>query len=60
MKSPRDTDDGSELSERELSHNRHRDTKRHTKMVVDNAAVKKLAPAVAEKRRRERETRPES
>jgi hypothetical protein len=31
---------------------RHRDRKRERRMVVDNAGIKRVLPAVAEKRRR--------
>jgi hypothetical protein len=36
-----------ELSEREREHLRHRDRKRTTRMVVDNAGVKRVQQAVA-------------
>ena len=41
-----------ELPEKERARIRHRDRKRETRMVVDNAAVKRLVPAVAERRRK--------
>ena len=47
------TDSGgeAELPPAERSRNRHRDRKRETRMVVDNAAVKRVMPSVEEKRR---------
>ena len=41
-----------ELSAREQARLRHRDDKRTTEMVVDNAGVKKTALALANRRRR--------
>ena len=41
-----------ELPGKERARIRHRDRKRETRMVVDNAAVKRLIPAVAERRRK--------
>ena len=36
-----------DLTPSEAARNRHRDAKRVTKMVVDNAGVKRIAPALA-------------
>jgi hypothetical protein len=36
-----------DLTPTEAARNRHRDAKRVTKMVVDNAGVKRIAPALA-------------
>ena len=46
--------DGSEpeLPQKERARIRHRDRKRETRMVVDNAAVKRIVPAVAQRRRK--------
>ncbi|HWW10816.1 MAG TPA: hypothetical protein VNY76_11275 [Candidatus Acidoferrales bacterium] len=41
-----------ELPQKERARIRHRDRKRQTRMVVDNAAVKRIVPAVAERRRK--------
>ena len=43
-------DDGDqEMPERELAHQRARDRKRETRMVVDNAGIRRLLPAVRRK-----------
>ena len=39
-------DDGEQLSEKEREHLRRRDQKRVTRMVVDNAAVRRIVQAV--------------
>jgi hypothetical protein len=46
--------DGSEqeLPQKERARIRHRDRKRETRMVVDNAGVKRIVPAVAQRRRK--------
>jgi hypothetical protein len=49
--------DDPELPPSEREHLRHRDRKRETRMVVDNAGVKRVMHAVEERRRRERERR---
>lgn len=41
-----------ELPEPERARIRHRDRKREPRMVVDNAGVKRVLPAIAHKRRR--------
>ena len=56
MAEPSDIPD--DLSPRERARLRHREKKRTTAMVVDNAAVKKTALALAN-RRRAREAPPE-
>lgn len=48
---PEAADDEGQLSERERARERHRDRKRETRMVVDNAGVRRLLPAL---RRRQR------
>ncbi len=48
-----DNDDA--IDAREHARIRHRDRKRETPMVVDNGSLKRVAQALAEKRRRERE-----
>ena len=40
-----------ELPPKEVARNRHRDRKRETRMVVDNAGIRRVLPAV--RRRRE-------
>ena len=45
-----DSDPTAELSPRERARLRHRDRKRSTTMVVDNAAVKRTALALATRR----------
>ena len=45
-----DSDPAAELSPRERARLRHRDRKRSTTMVVDNAAVKRTALALASRR----------
>lgn len=45
-----DTTDGAELTPRERAHLRHRDRKRVTVMVVDNAGVKRVTQAIARRR----------
>ena len=54
------TDGGSEqeLPEKERARIRHRDRKRETRMVVDNAGVKRLVPAVAQRRRKRKDEPP--
>ncbi len=48
-----------ELPEKERARIRHRDRKRETRMVVDNAGVKRIVPAVAQRRRKSKgEPRP--
>jgi hypothetical protein len=48
---PRETPDGpDELSPRERARLEHRDRKRRTVMVVDNAAIKRTALALAQRR----------
>ncbi|HEY4869738.1 MAG TPA: hypothetical protein VII79_07005 [Candidatus Dormibacteraeota bacterium] len=47
-----------ELPEKERSRIRHRDRKRETRMVVDNAGVKRLVPAVAQRRRKRKDEPP--
>lgn len=49
---PDRTDLPDELAPRERARLRHRDHKRATEMVVDNAGVKKTALALANRRRR--------
>ena len=44
-----------ELPEKERARIRHRNRKRETRMVVDNAGVKRLIPAVAQRRKRKDE-----
>jgi hypothetical protein len=41
-----------DLSKAERERVRHRDRKRERRMVVDNAGIKRVLPAIAEKRRR--------
>jgi hypothetical protein len=41
-----------DLPEAERERVRHRDRKRERRMVVDNAGIKRVLPAIAEKRRR--------
>jgi hypothetical protein len=47
-----------ELPEKERARIRHRDRKRETRMVVDNAGVKRLVPAVAQRRRKRKDESP--
>jgi len=48
-----------ELPPKQRAHIRRRDRKRETRMVVDNAAVRRITPAVQE-RRRQPKTKPSS
>lgn len=48
---PETPDEQSELSERERARERRRDRKRETRMVVDNAAVRRVLPALQRRRR---------
>jgi hypothetical protein len=41
-----------DLPDAERERVRHRDRKRERRMVVDNAGIKRVLPAIAEKRRR--------
>jgi hypothetical protein len=43
---PQPPDDEGALSERERARERHRDRKRETRMVVDNAGVRRVLPAL--------------
>ena len=43
-----------DLPEKEKARIRHRDRKRETRMVVDNAGVRRLLPAIEEQRTRKR------
>jgi len=45
-----DTVDGGEFTPRERAHLRHRDRKRVTVMVVDNAGIKRVAQALSRRR----------
>jgi len=47
------SDDNNELAPAEQARLRHRDRKRETRMVVDNAGMKRVLPAVAQRRRRD-------
>jgi hypothetical protein len=47
-----------ELPEAERERIRHRDRKRERRMVVDNAGIKRVLPAVVEKRRRKAPSAP--
>ena len=51
----RDDDADHEVPERERARQRRRDRKRETRMVVDNAGIRRVLPAV-----RRRQTKPES
>lgn len=51
-----DGGEGNDVSPRERAHQRHRDRKRRTRMVVDNAGVRRVLPAV--RRRADREQQP--
>ncbi|HUZ70235.1 MAG TPA: hypothetical protein VMU65_11015 [Candidatus Saccharimonadales bacterium] len=41
-----------DLPDAERERVRHRDRKRERRMIVDNAGIKRVLPAIAEKRRR--------
>ncbi len=45
-------DDEPEVPDAERERTRQRDRKRERRMVVDNAGIKRVLPAVAEKRRK--------
>jgi hypothetical protein len=47
---PHTDDTPSELSGAEESRARHRDRKRRTRMVVDNAGIKRVLPALRERK----------
>jgi hypothetical protein len=49
---PQPPDGDEALSPRERARVKHRDRKRRTAMVVDNAGVKRVGQALAERRRR--------
>jgi len=55
-RSPRNHED--ELPEKERARIRHRDRKRETRMVVDNAGVRRVIPAVEQRRRQEGDASP--
>lgn len=48
---PHRDDNDSELSPRERARERHRDRKRQTRMVVDNAGLRRVLPALQRRRR---------
>ena len=50
-RSPRNQEE--ELPDKERARIRHRDRKRETRMVVDNAGVRRVIPAVEQRRRQE-------
>ena len=50
------SDDG-EVSPAERAHQRRRDRKRETRMVVDNAGIRRLLPAVRRRSQSERQPR---
>ena len=53
-------DDEPKLSDREQARLQRRDRKRRTEMVVDNAGVKRVQRAIAQRRGRERAAPPRS
>ncbi|MFN2569094.1 MAG: hypothetical protein ABR564_05775 [Candidatus Dormibacteria bacterium] len=48
----REAGEDNELTPGERAHLRHRDRKRLTTMVVDNAGIKRVAQAIAQRKRR--------
>ena len=52
MAGHREAQNGEEIPKKEIARQKRRDRKRETRMVVDNAGVKKVLPAIGERRRR--------
>jgi hypothetical protein len=53
----KDSNPPEDLTPTEAARARHRDAKRVTKMVVDNAGVKRIAPALAARTKRKPDRR---
>jgi len=51
-------DDADDVAPKERSRQRRRDRKRETRMVVDNAGVRRVLPAVEQRRTRSAATKP--
>ena len=45
-----DDDSDQQVPERERAHQQHRDRKRETRMVVDNAGIRRVLPALRRRR----------